>query len=146
MTMVGGYSASAEGTNPSGPTSALVTVALEVPTAVPVSDRPRGVAVPVAETGGDDVYEEGEDPEIEALFEEAGGFAPVAEEGVPPGDVVQPGILLRCFCFVGALSQFSLCFNSLIFAADPEKGAPQSPPPSAAILSPSRRVERISVK
>ena len=115
MTVVGGSFASAEGADPLGPSSALVTVAVDVPTAVPVSDRPRGVAVPVAEMGGDDVYAEGEDSEIEAWFEEAGGSAPMAEEDVVPGNVVQPGILVRRFRFVYVLSWPGL--NFLIFCS-----------------------------
>ena len=57
---------------------------------------------------------------------------------------MQPGILVRRFCFVYVLSRSGL--NFLILAADPEEVAPQSPPPAAAVLSPSRRVDRISVK
>ena len=107
VTSVGGSSASAVGADPSGPSLALVTVAVDVPTAVPVSDRPRGVAVPVAEMEGD-VYVEGEDPEIEALFEEAGSSAPVAEKDVAPKDVVQPGILVCRFRFVYVSSRSGL--------------------------------------
>ena len=42
--------------------------------------------------------------------------------------------------------RLGLVFNFLIFAAGPEEAAPRSSPPAAAVLSPSRRVERISVK
>ena len=97
VTVVVGSSSSAEGVNPPGPASALVTVASDVPTAVPVLTRPRGVAVLVAESRDENTYTEGEDPEIEALFDESTDLFPLAEENIPREGTAQPGIPLLCF-------------------------------------------------
>ena len=85
MTVAGGSSFPAEGTNPLGPISAQVTVASGVPTAVPAFTRPRGIAVLAAGEADENVYTEGEDPEIEALFDESHDLLHSAEENAPRG-------------------------------------------------------------
>ena len=111
VTVASGSPASAEGVFSSGTSSAMVTVPLDLPTAVPVSNRLRGVVVPVAETEDENIGLEEVDPEIEALFEEADGFSSLFEENVPQRDVVRPGIFLHCFCLsilFSAVSVFKL--------------------------------------
>ena len=69
-------------------------MASSVPTAVPVLARPRGVAVPVIGLEDENVYKDGEDPEIEALFDESRDPLHSAEGGALQDRAEQTGISL----------------------------------------------------
>ena len=85
VTVAGDSPSPTEGINPTGPISAQITMASDVPTAVPVLTRPMGIVVPVTGLGDENVYIEREDPEIEALFDEFHDSLYSAEENAPQG-------------------------------------------------------------
>lgn len=67
VTVASGAPSSVVEPSPQGPPSTQVTLTSVVPIAVPLPRSSKGVAIPVA-----CVYKDGEDPEIEAIFEAFG--------------------------------------------------------------------------
>lgn len=62
ITVVENAPISVEGLVPQRPSSAQITVADVVPTGVSLSERSKGVVVPIVQQEGPVVYKDGEDP------------------------------------------------------------------------------------
>ena len=164
VTVAGGSSPSAREENPSGLASAHVTIATDVPNAIPVPTRSRGVAVPLTGLEDDNVYKEGEDPEIEAYFDETYDLLHPTEENVLQRSTEQQGfffdyssssteiIFSRDFPFLPTDAMRRLIREHRVrVEAKPsssssdtgmESNLPRSPPPKAAGPDTSKGAKR----